>query len=302
MIEEITGLLEREKITTKAIHHANRHRVVLIKGTTGVGKSALLEHIADTLDNSNKIPAIFIYHCTPYKQFLMDIIYQMFKRDILPEETLGKEWDDIYKEYNRGHSRNALTLIYTVIEHHPELIICVDNIDTASQHGIALFRQLLAFQHPPRIIATATSYQRLKYLVWQAELITIPPLSKKAVFHIVDQYIIAKGMRVDAPKMFKAQIYAISAGNPLSIANKLKYCRYEPRVKKHFLKGHNISSGRVEMNMGFIIILLFVAAMMSRYIARSVGDTHLYMFSSIIAALTIGGRYFIFKGSGKEEV
>jgi hypothetical protein len=249
----------------------------------------------------SKIPALFIYQTTPYKQFLLDLFYQLFKRELLPEELQTTEWDDLYKKYKRENSSKTLSVLYTVFELHPELTLCVDNIDQATQHGLSLFRQLLAVAHPPKIVCTAGSTLRLKYLVWQAELLTIPPLSKTACYTIVDAYIREHGLRVDSPKTFRAQIFSISAGNPLAIANKLKYCRYEPRIKKHLLTGHSQSSGRRELDMSFVIILIFISAMMSRYIARSIGDTHLYMISSIIAALTIGGRYFIFKNSGKEE-
>ncbi len=132
-------------------------------------------------------------------------------------------------------------------------------------------------------------------------MLDVLPLSKKAVQSIVEAYIVEFGLRVESPKTFFQQIYNISAGNPLAIANKLKYCRYEPKIKKHLLAGHDRSSGRNELDMSFVIIIVFVIAMMSRYISRAVGDTHLYMISSIVAALTIGGRFVLTKGS-KEEV
>ncbi len=100
MIEELSGLLEREKIITSTLHHANRHRVVMLKGAIGIGKTALLEKVADRFDAKNKIPVIFIYHTTPYKQFLLDILYQLHKREILPQEIAGEEWEDLYKIYS----------------------------------------------------------------------------------------------------------------------------------------------------------------------------------------------------------
>ena len=91
-------LLEREKITETAIHHGTRHRVVILRGSEGCGKTALLESIADKMDEKkNAIPAIFLYHCTPYKSFLLDIIYQLHKRTILPEIDQAREWDELYK-------------------------------------------------------------------------------------------------------------------------------------------------------------------------------------------------------------
>jgi len=298
---QTTPLLEREKIITTAVHHARRHRVVILHGLAGCGKSALLDHVTTKLDETKgTIPAIYIEHCTPYKSFLLDIIYQMFRRSLLPESDQTQEWDDLYKFYNRGHSRLALTLIYTVVEAYPDLTFCVDNIDTATSHGISLFRHLLQSNNPPRLVCTAKSIQRLNYLVWQAEILPLEPLSKSAVTKMVDQYIQTHGLRVASIKTFYQQVYTISAGNPLAVMNNLRYCRYEPVIKKHLLSSRSLSAGRKELDMSFIVVIIFVLAMMSRYIARSIGDTHLYMLGSIIAALTIGGRYFVFKGAGKE--
>ncbi len=118
---------------------------------------------------------------------------------------------------------------------------------------------------------------------------------------IVNEYVTQTGMRVQSLKAFRSQIFNTSAGNPLAIKDLLKYCQYEPVVKRHLLTGRDRSSGRNEVDMSFIIIIIFVASMMSRYIARSMGDTHLYMMASISAALTIGGRFILFRGGNKSE-
>ncbi len=302
MIAELTGVLERDTLTKEALHHAKLKRVVIISGKIGSGKTTILEHIAVKLADLYKIPPIYIKHTTPYKQFILDIVYQLHRRELLDEKQQIQEWETLYKELNRAHSRQTLSIIYATFKVHPNIVICVDNIHEATQHGLTLFRHLLDQEHPPRLICTANGLSKLKYLVWQAELLNLPPLSKKATHVAVDAFIETEGLRVDSPKTFKQQIYNISSGNPLAIANKLRYCRYEPKIKKHLLSKHHRSSGRNELDMSFTIIILFVVAMMNRYIARAVGDTHLYMLSSIIAALTIGGRFVLSKASGKEEV
>lgn len=119
---------------------------------------------------------------------------------------------------------------------------------------------------------------------------------------MVEEYIKQHGLRVQSIKMFRRQIYSISAGNPLAVVNKLKYCRHKPTIRKHLLIGHERSSGRTEIDMSFVIIILMVLATMSRYIARSMSDMHLYMMSSIVAALSLGARVILFKGGNREEL
>lgn len=302
MITKEPILLEREKIIGSAIHHAKLRRVVLLRGKKGAGKTELLKSIAIKMNEKSKIPPLILYQTSPYKPMLLDIIYQLFRRDCLPPEVQTQEWDEIYKTYNRGHSRDALTLIYTTFEAYPELIILVDNIDKSTPHGHHLFRHLMDHYTPPRLIATISGpMAKVNYLSWQGEILDIQPLSKKAVHQIVTTFVTENGMKVASLKSFKSQVYNTSAGNPLAVRDLLKYCRYEPVVKKHLLVGRDRSSGRTELDMSFIVIILFVGSMMSRYIARSVGDTHLYMMASITAALTIGGRFILFKGGNREE-
>jgi hypothetical protein len=301
MIVEAVGLLEREKVIGSALHHAKLRRVVLLRGKQGSGKTELLRAIGSKLCEKSKIPPIIIYSCNPYKPMLLDILYQMYRRELLHPDKQEEEWEELEKQYSRGHSRNALTTIYETIEAYPEVVLLIDNIDSATKQGHYLFRHLLDHHQPPRIIATTTALARVDYLTWQGEILDIEPLSKTAVSKIVDHFVKVEGMKVQSLKAFRSQIFNTSAGNPLAIRDLIKYCRYEPVVHRHLLTGRDRSSGRVEMDMSFLIIVLFVGSMMSRYIARSVGDTHLYMMASIAAALTIGGRFILFKGGNKAE-
>lgn len=302
MIASTVGLLERDKIVGSSIHHAKLRRVVLLRGKKGSGKTDLLKAIGAKMAERSKIDPLIIYHTSPYKPMLLDIIYQLYRRECLAPELQVQEWDELYKQMNRGHSREALTVIYATFEAYPELILLVDNIDKSTPHGHHLFRHLMDHYEPPRLVATISgAMAKVEYLSWQGEVIDIPALSKKAVSFIVDEYVKEHGMKVASMKAFRAQVFNTSAGNPLAVRDLLKYCRYEPVVKRHLLTGRDRSSGRVEIDMSFIIIILFVGSMMSRYIARSVGDTHLYMMASITAALTIGGRFILYKGGNRAE-
>ncbi len=301
MIVESVGLLEREKIIKSAMHHAKLRRVVLLRGKKGSGKTELLKAVGVEMNEKSRVPPLIIYHCTPYKPMLLDIIYQLHRREVLPPKQQCEEWEKLYKEVNRGHSREALSIIYATFTAHPELILLVDNIDTATPHGKTLFRHLLDHYEPPRLVCTITAVPKVDFLAWQGELLDIEPLSRTAVTEIVNEYVTQTGMRVQSLRAFRSQIFNISAGNSLAIKDLLKYCQYEPVVKRHLLTGRDRSSGRNEVDMSFIIIIIFVASMMSRYIARSMGDTHLYMMASISAALTIGGRFILFRGGNKSE-
>lgn len=293
--------LEREDIISESLHHARRRRVVLQCGKKGSGKTELLKQTCVALSEHSSLPPVIIYRCTPYKQFLLDILYQLHRRSTLSKEWQEMEWEELYKKLNRAHSRETLSIIYSAFESHDDLILAIDNIDTATPQAQYLIRHLLENEVPPVLLATITSPAKVDYLTWQGEILHIAPLSSSAVTKIVNQYVTENGLKVQSIKSFRTQIYNISAGNPLAVANLLKYCRYEPVIKRHLLSGRDRSSGRQEIDMSWLIILFFVGAMMTRYLARAVGDTHLYMMASIGAALTIGGRFILFRGGNKAE-
>lgn len=301
MIIESVGLLERERIIGSALHHAKLKRVVLLKGTKGMGKTELLIAVAEKLAEKSKILPIVIFDCSTFKPFVMDIFYQLYTRECLHPDLQEREWDDLYKEFNKAHAKEALAGIYQAFQAFPNIVLMIDNIDHATKRAGFILRHLLDHHEPPRIVTTVTGLAKVDYLTWQGEILDIQPLSKKATDQITDAYIREHKMIVENLKAFRAQIYQTSAGKPLAVRDLLKYCRYEPVVKRHLLTGRDRSSGRIEIDMSWIVILLFVGAMMSRYIARSVGDTHLYMLASITAALTIGIRFVLFKGNAKAE-
>jgi len=301
MIVNSVGLLERDKIIGSALHHVKLYRVVLLKGAKGSGKTELLRAMAEKQAERAKILPIVIFDCSTFKPFVMDIFYQLYCRELLHPDVQEQEWDDLYKEYNRSHAKEALALIFESFKAHPKLSMYIDNFDHATKRAGYILRHLLDHDQPPRIIVTVSGLSKVDFLTWQGEVLDIEPLSKDAVYQITNAYIEEKKMTVENLKGFRSQIYNTSAGNPLAVRDLLKYCRHEPVVKRHLLTGRDRSSGRIEIDMSFIIIILFVGAMMSRYIARSVGDTHLYMMASITAALTIGGRFILFKGGNKTE-
>lgn len=301
MISEKLGLLERDKIIGTAIHHAKLRRVVLLKGSKGSGKTELLKAVAVKISERSKFPPIILYDGSTYKPLIMDLLYQLYRRECLFPDLQEKEWEELYKQFNKAHAKEALSAIYQSFEAFPELVLLIDNVDLCTKRAHTLFRHLLDHHEPPRIITTTSGLQKVDFLTWQGEIIDIPPLSKSATTLLVNAYVQEKGMVVQSMPALRAQIFNISAGNPLAVLDLLKYSRFEPVVTRHLLTGRDRSSGRTELDMSFIIIILFIGAMMSRYIARSVGDTHLYMMASITAALTIGGRFILFKGGNKAE-
>jgi len=298
LIVESVGLLEREKTIGSAIHHSKLRRVVILKGNKGAGKTELLKAVALKVSERSKYLPIVIFDCSTFKPFVMDIFYQLYTRELLHPDLQVREWDDLYKEFNKAHAKEALASIYLAFQTYPKLILIIDNVDQATKRAGFILRHLLDHHEPPRIITTASSLAKLDFLTWQGEVLNIAPLSKSATDKIVDAYILEKQMTIENLTSFRAQIYQTSAGQPLAIRDLLKYCRYEPVVKRHLLTGRDRSSGRTEMGMWWLIIPVFVIAMMSRYIARSLGDTHLYMMASITAALSIGIRFVLMQGNG----
>ncbi len=297
-IVKSVGLLERDKIIGTAIHHSKLRRVIVLKGNKGAGKTELLKAVALRVAERSKYLPIVIFDCSTFKPFVMDIFYQLYNRELLHPDLQEREWDELYKVFNKAHAKEALHSIYQSFHGNPELILIIDNVDQATKRAGYILRHLLDHHEPPRIITTASSLVKLDFLTWQGEVLDIQPLSKSATTKIVNAYILEKKMTVENLSAFRAQIYQTSAGQPLAIRDLLKYCRYEPLVKRHLLTGRDRSSGRTEMSMWWLIIPIFVIAMMSRYIARSLGDTHLYMMASITAALSIGIRFVLMQGEG----
>ena len=139
----------------------------------------------------------------------------------------------------------------------------------------------------------------LAKLWWKMTEIDIPPLTPEATRAIVETYIARQGMLIEAPGLFVGHVVKQSGGNPQAIADMLDDSSKERRVDKRKIRELRHAAGVRYLDFTPVLIVALAAVVGARYLAIGTGDTELYIFAGMLAAVVISIRVFLFRGAGK---
>ncbi|MDS4042484.1 MAG: ATP-binding protein [Candidatus Competibacter sp.] len=139
----------------------------------------------------------------------------------------------------------------------------------------------------------------LAKLWWKMTEIDIPPLAPEATRDIVRTYIARQGMLIESPGLFVGHVVQQSGGNPQAIADLLDDSAKERLVDKRQIREMRHAAGVRYLDFTPVMIVALAAIVGARYLAIGTGDTELYVFAGMLAAVVISVRVFLFKGAGK---
>jgi hypothetical protein len=129
--------------------------------------------------------------------------------------------------------------------------------------------------------------------------IEVPPLSPEATRDIVQTYIAKQGMLIESPGLFVGHVVKQSGGNPQAIADLLDDSSKERVVDKRQIRAMKHAAGVRYLDFTPVLIVALASVVGARYLAIGTGDTELYIFAGMLAAVVISVRVFLFKGAGK---
>jgi hypothetical protein len=126
--------------------------------------------------------------------------------------------------------------------------------------------------------------------------IEIPPLAPEATREIVQTYIARQGMLIEAPGLFVGHVVKQSGGNPQAIADLLDDSAKERLVDKRKIREMRHAAGVRYFDFTPVLIVALASVVGARYLAIGTGDTELYIFAGMRAAVVISIRVFLFRG------
>ncbi|MBK8185413.1 MAG: hypothetical protein IPK63_21900 [Candidatus Competibacteraceae bacterium] len=129
--------------------------------------------------------------------------------------------------------------------------------------------------------------------------IEVLPLAPEATRQIVETYITRQGMLIESPGLFVNHIVKQSGGNPQAIADMLEDSSKERFVDKQRIREMRHAAGVRYFDFTSVMIVALASVVDARYLAIGTGDTELYIFAGMIAAVVISLRVFLFRGAGK---
>ena len=309
-MREMTGLIGRDDLVDKVVKEARKGRHLLLTGPPGIGKSAVLEAVTTRLvDRYNDIHLISIDEQQAKGQFL-SLTRGLLELGLVRPSALELDasldeadpatiqWLKIKRQVNRLSIRDLCAAIIPAIHAHPgRVLIAVDDLTTVTPTMVAFWLAILDGAH---LIGCASEKRKnLARLWWKLAEIPVPPLKPEVARQIAKTYMQQTGTLIEAPGLFLAQVVQQANGNPQALADLLADSSKERVVNKQKIREMKHGAGHSYFDFTPVMIVALASVVGTRYLAMGTGDTELYIFAGMLAAVVISLRVFLFRGAGK---
>ena len=309
-MREMTGLIGRDDLVDKVVKEARKGRHLLLTGPPGIGKSAVLEAVTTRLvDRYNDIHLISIDEQQAKGQFL-SLTRGLLELGLVRPSALELDasldevdpatiqWLKIKRQVNRLSIRDLCAAIIPAIHAHPgRVLIAVDDLTTVTPTMVAFW---LAILDGAQLIGCASEKRKnLARLWWKLAEIPVPPLKPEVARQIAKTYMQQTGTLIEAPGLFLAQVVHQANGNPQALADLLADSSKERVVDKQKIREMKHGAGHRYFDFTPVMIVALASVVGTRYLAMGTGDTELYIFAGMLAAVVISLRVFLFRGAGK---
>ncbi len=309
-MREMTGLIGRDDLVDKVVKEARKGRHLLLTGPPGIGKSAVLEAVTTRLvDRYNDIHLISIDEQQAKGQFL-SLTRGLLELGLVRPSALELDasldeadpatiqWLKIKRQVNRLSIRDLCAAIIPAIHAHPgRVLIAVDDLTTVTPTMVAFW---LAILDGAQLIGCASEKRKnLARLWWKLAEIPVPPLKPEVARQIAKTYMQQTGTLLEAPGLFLAQVVQQANGNPQALADLLADSSKERVVDKQKIREMKHGAGHRYFDFTPVMIVALASVVGTRYLAMGTGDTELYIFAGMLAAVVISLRVFLFRGAGK---
>ena len=308
-MRHITGMIGREELIEKITREARKGRHLLLTGPAGIGKSTILEAVIDRLIVRRDLIVLHVNEHQAKGQFL-EIARGLLESGLLKPSALeldaslddldpaAIEWAKIKRSVNRLSIRDLTAAIIPAIHAHKgRVLIAVDDLTMVTPTLVAFW---LAILDAAQLITCAHEKRKnVSRLWWKLAEIEIAPLSVDSARAIAQEYMTQTGMLVESPALFIAHVVQQANGNPQALADLLADSSKERVVDKQRIREMRHAAGVRYLDFTPVMIVALASIIGARYLAIGTGDTELYIFAGMLAAVVISMRVFLFKGAGK---
>jgi uncharacterized protein YneF (UPF0154 family) len=210
------------------------------------------------------------------------------------------EWEAVQKKFNREHYRHCFKIVLDAFRNYPGLFIGIDDIDTLTPTGRSI---ILELSNSDAIICAAATKRTptLRRVLYQFQIVAIPPLHDDIVRKISSTFIDERGLLVEDRKHFIENIVWKTAGIPLALDNLLRYFENEPHIRMESVRKVAQDAGRKEVSLEWIIYSLFAFIILLRFVSRATMNKQLYIITSALVAFFVIIRYVMAKGNRSDS-
>ena len=308
-MKHVTGLIGRDDLIERVTREARKGRHLLLTGRPGIGKSTVLEAVIDRLIVRRDLTLIHVNEHQAKGQFL-EMARGLLESGLLKPSALeldagldaldpaALEWARIKRQVNRLSIRDLTAAIVPALHAHKgRVLVAVDDLTAVTPTLVAFW---LAVLDAAQLLACASEKRKnVARLWWKLAEIEVPPLPTERAREIAQTYLQQTGTLVEAPALFVAHVVQQANGNPQALADLLADSAKERVVDKARIRELRHAAGVRYLDFTPVMIVALASIVGARYLAIGTGDTELYIFAGMLAAVVISVRVFLFRGAGK---
>ncbi|MBL8253067.1 MAG: ATP-binding protein [Candidatus Competibacter sp.] len=308
-MKHITGLIGRDDLVEKVAREARKGRHILLTGPVGVGKSAVLDAVIDRLIVRRDLVVLHVNEHQAKGQFL-EIARGLLESGLLKPSALelddgldaldpaAIQWLKIKRQAGRLSIRDLTAAIVPALHANKgRVLVAVDDLTSVTPTLVAFW---LAVCDAAQLISCANEKRKnVAKLWWKMAEIEVPPLSAESARALAQEYLTQTGMLVESPPLFVGHVVKQANGNPQALADLLADSSKERLVDKARIREMRHAAGVRYFDFTPVMIVALASVVGARYLAIGTGDTELYIFAGMVAAVVISLRVFLFKGAGK---
>ena len=308
-MQHVTGLIGRDALIETIAREARKGRHLLLTGPVGVGKSAVLAAVLDRLLARQALVVLQVGEHQAKGQFL-ELARGLLESGLLKPSALeldagldaldpaALEWAKIKRSVNRLSIRDLTAAIVPALHAHKgRVLIAVDDLTAVTPTLVAFW---LAVLDAAQLLACASEKRKnVARLWWKLAEIEVPPLSADSARAIAQEYLEQTGMLIESPELFVGHVVKQANGNPQALADLLADSAKERVVDKRRIREMRHAAGVRYLDFTPVMIVALASVIGARYLAIGTGDTELYVFAGMLAAVVISIRVFLFRGAGK---
>ena len=308
-MKHITGLIGRDDLVEKVAREARKGRHILLTGPVGVGKSAVLDAVIDRLIVRRDLVVLHVNEHQAKGQFL-EIARGLLESGLLKPSALelddgldaldpaAIQWLKIKRQAGRLSIRDLTAAIVPALHANKgRVLVAVDDLTSVTPTLVAFW---LAVCDAAQLISCANEKRKnVAKLWWKMAEIEVPPLSAESARALAQEYLTQTGMLVESPPLFIGHVVKQANGNPQALADLLADSSKERLVDKARIREMRHAAGVRYFDFTPVMIVALASVVGARYLAIGTGDTELYIFAGMVAAVVISLRVFLFRGAGK---
>lgn len=278
-------------------------------GRAGIGKTAFLRHLVARLAETAGNPPVILVPAGTTKHVLQETARQVHAHvglaipaPQLPPRILARAqrqgwlpWEQIARTVYRLPVVDTVDILVASLRRR-QLRVFFETLEVPPSQA-ELFARLIDAAQVVAALDDSNRRVRIDRLLWRfPERLALRPLPLPECTAIIEQWLVHHPLRFASDRTrarFVRHVAMASGGVPAAIRGMLEAASAEPEITPAKARSFQHEAAAHYFDMTPLAVILLVAFLALRYIARGLGDAELLVLSGVATAIFIGLRFFM---------